>query len=124
MKRRERNAAKHRGNSVPEIRERQIRESRKSEPTRHQGLCFLCKIESTCTFPKDPRRLGLYCEEFVPYEPRPVETEISKPSSGLSQGKSDNETTKYKGLCSTCENRETCQFPKLEGGVWHCEEYR
>jgi hypothetical protein len=28
------------------------------------------------------------------------------------------------GLCSTCENSETCTFQKPEGGVWHCEEYK
>jgi hypothetical protein len=31
---------------------------------------------------------------------------------------------KYTGLCSTCENSETCTFQKPEGGVWHCEEYK
>jgi NADH-quinone oxidoreductase subunit E len=30
---------------------------------------------------------------------------------------------KYKGLCLNCANRETCTFPKPEGGVWHCDEY-
>ena len=30
----------------------------------------------------------------------------------------------YRGLCSLCENRTTCTYPKPEGGVWHCEEYR
>jgi hypothetical protein len=29
----------------------------------------------------------------------------------------------YLGLCCNCENNETCQIPKTEGGVWHCEEY-
>lgn len=28
-----------------------------------------------------------------------------------------------KGLCVNCANRQTCLFPKPEGGVWHCEEY-
>jgi hypothetical protein len=27
-------------------------------------------------------------------------------------------------LCLNCEVRESCKFPKAEGGVWHCEEYR
>ncbi len=29
-----------------------------------------------------------------------------------------------KGLCANCEIRDTCTFPKAEGGIWHCEEYR
>ena len=27
------------------------------------------------------------------------------------------------GLCATCDNRNTCTFPKPPGGVWHCEEF-
>lgn len=30
----------------------------------------------------------------------------------------------YKGLCSNCEERATCIYPKPEGGVWHCDEFR
>jgi hypothetical protein len=28
-----------------------------------------------------------------------------------------------KGLCINCDNRASCLFPIVEGGVWHCEEY-
>jgi hypothetical protein len=28
------------------------------------------------------------------------------------------------GLCGLCEDRSTCTYPRPEGGVWHCEEYR
>jgi len=30
----------------------------------------------------------------------------------------------FLGLCVNCEDRETCIYPKPEGGVWRCEEYR
>lgn len=29
----------------------------------------------------------------------------------------------YKGLCKNCQKRDDCKLPKLEGGVWRCEEY-
>ena len=29
-----------------------------------------------------------------------------------------------RGLCCTCEDCRVCKYPKPEGGVWHCEEYR
>lgn len=29
----------------------------------------------------------------------------------------------YKGLCITCEKRETCTIPEPEGGIWRCKEY-
>jgi hypothetical protein len=32
--------------------------------------------------------------------------------------------TKFKGLCSSCEDRHVCIYPKPAGGVWRCEEYR
>jgi len=30
---------------------------------------------------------------------------------------------RMKGLCIDCDNRASCLFPIVEGGVWHCEEY-
>jgi hypothetical protein len=27
-------------------------------------------------------------------------------------------------LCSNCEDRHVCIYPKPVGGVWHCDEYR
>ena len=31
---------------------------------------------------------------------------------------------KHRELCTICEDKNVCVFPKPEGGVWHCEEYR
>jgi hypothetical protein len=30
---------------------------------------------------------------------------------------------RMKGLCINCDDRASCQFPIVEGGVWFCEEY-
>ncbi len=30
---------------------------------------------------------------------------------------------RMKGLCINCDNRVSCKFRIVEGGVWHCEEY-
>jgi len=30
---------------------------------------------------------------------------------------------KYEDLCSSCEKRESCSYPRPVGGVWHCEGY-
>ncbi|MHC4505741.1 MAG: hypothetical protein ACYTFI_20745, partial [Planctomycetota bacterium] len=46
-------------------------------------------------------------------------------SSGPSPGAGDEDDfARYRGLCGNCEERRSCTFPKPEGGVWHCEEYR
>ncbi|MDO8632797.1 MAG: hypothetical protein Q7R41_20130 [Phycisphaerales bacterium] len=29
----------------------------------------------------------------------------------------------YPGLCVTCTKRDTCTFPKPEGGVFNCDEF-
>ena len=34
------------------------------------------------------------------------------------------EQPRARGLCTTCELRETCTFTRPESGVWRCEEYR
>ncbi len=102
-----------------------------SREKEYVGLCSSCKSASTCTYTKDPMRPVLQCEEFDGYEPRSVGI-ISRDSLPLNElanpplisSAEEKDSGKYKGLCSICEDRETCTFLKPEGGVWHCEEYR
>ena len=44
-------------------------------------------------------------------------------SDHASSNERGKDAREYEGLCVNCANRETCLFPKSEGGVWHCEEY-
>lgn len=93
-----------------------------------RGLCLSCINALDCTYKKDPERPILQCEEFDGFESLPRETPIKNISftsaSNFRLGIEENELSNYKGLCGTCEDRDACTFPKLEGGVWHCEEYR
>ena len=99
-----------------------------SKEKKYSGLCSSCKTASGCTYPRDLKRPVLQCEEFEGYEPRIVKTTVEKillktnPKFGSSHEGRD--LSKYSGLCSNCQDRETCTFPKPEGGVWRCEEYR
>ncbi len=43
-------------------------------------------------------------------------SQSTKPSIEVISGR-------MKGLCINCDNRASCLFPIVEGGVWHCEEY-
>ncbi len=108
-----------------------------SEAIASCGLCSTCSHAPSCTYQRDPKRPVVDCEEF--------ETEVGEPvklsglrhaeadsaaqagrdvvSSGASPGDEDD-FARYKGLCGNCEDRRGCTFPKPEGGVWHCEEYR
>jgi len=91
------------------------------------GLCSNCKHTSTCTYPRDPNRPVTQCEEYGCSEPAPA---VAKPKAGSSPGCSgdsntqEQEQTRHVGLCCNCANRDTCVFPKPEGGVWHCQEYQ
>jgi hypothetical protein len=87
-------------------------------------LCSTCKHASTCTFLGDPQRPSFYCEEFeIESVPAKRKTEEDKLQPTASFGTAE-ESGSLIGLCRDCENRQTCVFPKSEGGIWHCEEYR
>ena len=83
------------------------------------GLCSCCNSFQNCTYPRTLKRPVLQCEEFngilrpplkrVPQE-KVSPQKVKKPRS--------------RGLCGICEDRATCAYPKPEGGVWHCEDYR
>jgi hypothetical protein len=113
--------------SVTAERERELRKAAAPGAVVYRGLCSTCNGASTCTFPRDPERPIMHCDELDSYQGdtvtvkkvAPVEPAGPKAVSEAAQ----KELRKYKGLCVNCENRETCTFPKPEGGVWHCDEY-
>jgi len=100
----------------------------------YRGLCSTCKNTSTCTYPRDPDRPIFYCCEHEGYEEcegsvslallRPGNIFSQKPDFVAKPLTMEPATGVDKGLCRNCTNRETCTFPKPEGGVWHCDEYR
>ena len=96
-----------------------------SENMRYLGLCSTCRNALACTFPRDPNKPVFYCEDFEIEKTSSIKTLGKKqlPATGPAAAK-DKDSTKFIGLCSDCENRRTCAFPKPEGGIWHCEEYR
>ena len=91
---------------------------------RIDGLCRDCVAEETCTFPRDPSRPVWSCDEFegAGAIPAGYTVPVGK-APPLSIGVEEMaRTTELKGLCRECANRQTCQYPKPPGGVWHCEE--
>ena len=87
------------------------------------SLCSSCKNAPDCTLQKDRQKPTLYCEEFeIDTRPSVEKVEKEKPLPAVSV--EDKDLGKFIGLCSNCENRQTCTFPRPEGGVWHCEEYQ
>ncbi len=102
---------------------------RQSDQEVFGGLCALCNLSTSCTFPRSQERPILSCEEFdgrgesirlhvmgqaadpMPISKRPAE----HPENASTRG--------VWGLCTTCVKRDSCEFPRYEGGVWQCEEF-
>ena len=89
------------------------------EMIKFSGLCSCCKNAPYCTFPRNANSPIWHCDEFDGFECKTT-NRITKNFSP--QSKTPN--SELLGLCRNCENRNLCQFPKPEGGIWHCEEYR
>ena len=91
----------------------------------YRSLCSNCRNTADCTFQKDRQKPALYCEEFeIDISPSAKIAGKEKPLPTASVDVEDDDSDKFIGLCSNCDNRRKCVFPMPEGGVWHCEEYR
>ena len=95
---------------------------------RYLGLCSYCKLELNCIFIRDPNRPVCECEEFEEITYVSIQVPNQKNISSINSSKNpsarEDSLPSYKGLCSNCEERATCVYPKPEGGVWRCDEYR
>jgi hypothetical protein len=78
------------------------------------GLCVTCNKVDDCAYLQMNNAPRFYCEGFDDYVPMKKENYRVSPLEIAPV---------VKGLCVTCEVRETCAFPKPAEGVWHCEEY-
>ena len=92
----------------------------------HRGLCLSCQNTLTCTFLKNSHDAVLQCDEFDGSDSilQKPDRSFHKSMTGSKSNPENKDLNGAKGLCSICEDRETCTYPKSEGGVWHCEEYR
>ena len=92
--------------------------------TRKLDLCSTCMHASDCTYRSKSDRYIYYCEEF---EITPTEAKDSQKvayEQQVEKQEDSDSSFKYKGLCVNCENRKTCSLARVNGGIWHCEEYR
>ncbi len=92
------------------------------------GLCSCCQSLPTCTYTKDSQRPILQCEEFDGIVLSPIKTvsraEVAPVVHKKNPANVMDKFAPYPGLCGLCENSMSCTYPKPEGGVWHCEEYK
>jgi hypothetical protein len=109
--------------------ERTIAEpSQASETYLFTGLCANCSAVDNCVSAKNGGYPVLECEEYEADGRSFSETvEVPMPSvvkkSKTAPRSATVEEGVVEGLCETCSHRDGCTYPRLEGGVWHCEEY-
>ena len=87
----------------------------------YRDLCSNCDDGDRCEGRIGPKRPIFFCEEFVVFGAAPM------PEGDRAvrvQPKETRSTRGRIGLCVNCDNVETCDSPKPEGGIWHCEEYQ
>ncbi len=93
-----------------------------------RGLCSTCRHAAACTYPRDSERPVLQCEDFEGHEIPPIKAAVEEnsmdPGDQTGASGESKDAGRFTRLCRTCADRETCTYPKPEGGVWQCEEYR
>ncbi|HUC44014.1 MAG TPA: hypothetical protein VMR65_08250 [Candidatus Sulfotelmatobacter sp.] len=84
-----------------------------------KGLCTTCEHAPQCTHLRPHDVPTLMCDDMVP-----LSIAIA-PTAGIDPGQAIPAGNRVgpKGLCATCTRHPSCRYPKLEGGVWHCEEF-
>jgi hypothetical protein len=89
------------------------------------GLCSTCDNAPTCSYLRSRRYPVFQCEEFTAFTPPDVRTRKPRqPKSGTnSSWTATARPSDRLGLCSTCEEWETCTYSRFEGGLWQCDEY-
>lgn len=87
------------------------------------GLCGGCDNAETCHFRKARGPASSYCHEFTAGGAPSADAAAKAPPPAGATLVGDASSAKWIGLCSNCTHRDTCLFPKHEGGIWHCEEY-
>jgi len=100
-----------------------------SETYLFTGLCATCGVVDTCVSAKNSGYPVVECEEYEEDVRSYSETvEITMTSSAKKTASSPRPVNAkgeevIEGLCETCSYHDSCTFPRMEGGVWHCEEY-
>lgn len=98
--------------------------------TQNTGICQTCIHVSECVHYQNSQITSKpiwFCENFDNITSLQVaenEEIYSEERSSLSSNPGIEAIPgRMKGLCINCDNRASCLFPIVEGGVWRCEEY-
>ena len=87
----------------------------------NEGLCSTCNHAAECIYLASAAVPIWRCEDFDDHvAPAALDSSVAM--------EVQNDTRPARpvpaGICSNCDNLGTCMYPKPEGGIWRCEEYR
>ncbi len=81
-----------------------------------KGICRTCNHAPTCAnIIRNPELVVWDCENYDGTAPV-----VARRRRLVRQ---EEPRAEVRGLCMNCALRDTCLFPRPEGGVWHCAEY-
>ena len=86
----------------------------------HDELCWTCVHEPSCMTLGRPGRLVLECEEFSVVD----ESQAPAWEEEVHTRPVRRRPSRAEGLCFDCKDFLHCSLRTLEGGIWHCEDYR
>ena len=91
-----------------------------TEKIQLSGRCINCLTANECVYHLNHTKPIIFCEEFSCADPSGLKKDIL---GGIP--KIENSLNSLlKGICSNCENMETCTLQRTEGNIINCEEYR
>ncbi len=91
-----------------------------TEKIQLSGLCINCLIADECRYRLNHTQPIIFCEEFSCTDPSESNNNIARDIPKIEKLLNSS----LKGICSNCENIETCNLQKTGGYVINCEEYR
>jgi len=87
------------------------------------GLCCTCIHIDLCTGRATWVGPVHHCEEFDDTGQESKKPKLQAVPQPTEEAAASPQASKRRGLCVNCAHRDSCTFPIVEGGVWHCEEY-
>ena len=91
-----------------------------TEKIQLSGLCINCLNAEECSYRVNHTRPIIFCEEFSCFDPSESKSNIARAIPKIENSLNSS----LKGICSNCENIETCNLQRTDDIVINCEEYR
>ena len=91
-----------------------------TEHIKISDLCMNCSNADQCMYCRNHTKPIIFCEEFSCSEPGERQVAIDK----TDEIEEYPVNTALNGLCSNCENLETCMLQHTGSTIINCEEYR